>query len=273
MIELQSKLKPNRTGTATPRLRRNSTNPFEILSPEDEDGPLTFVDNDGNLETNKLNNNSASGNVASAIADMTADFYNSIAALKSYDFESKLANVDNQKDDEENAVFEPADDVQTECSDANANHTESPQCKTVSTVILNDNDRINEPMFDPFATIHDDEGNTSSSLEHSSLKDVIGESFSQSENIQGNKSSKAKDLFNSSMASIELMAAAGNYDDSKSPESQKAEHDAFMLAAPGQGMELNSNSDVSDLSDVSRSTSASNIRSAFNMYSGKKNIF
>lgn len=244
-------------GTATPQ-RRNSTNPFEICSPDGEE-PV-FLDHEAlQAAANEINNNS-SGNVASAIADMTADFYQAITK-NDFNFDATI------NDD----VFEEAgrNKGTHELEDSNAND------KPISTVTTISYDN-GCPLFDPFETIHDDDALSSkrSSIENPAAKEAVIEASS---NACGTNPAKAKELFNSSMASIELLAsgkaaqlAPGSELSPMTPTTPPSNCDNAHLAAP-QGMDVVYSSDLSDLSDVSPTAAvaaSSDIRSAFNMYSG-----
>lgn len=232
------------SGAATPK-RRNSTNPFEVLSPDSEE-PIFFVPEGS--EVNNNNKNETNENVASAIADMTADFYQTI---NKFDFDTTI------NDD----VFDDRSGKTNE--DANANNEDQKPVKTVTTITTDNNGCV----FDPFETIHDDDPALSSkrsSIEHTSTTNtttVKEEEQSSTTHLLTRNSSKAKELFNSSMASFELLAASGgggNTQDEQfsdyspmspmTPPLSNCENNAF-LSAP-QGMEIYS-SETSDISDVS----------------------
>lgn len=239
------------SGAATPK-RRNSTNPFEILSPESED--VHFLDNE--ITNSEVNNEGSGGaNVASAIADMTADFYQTIS-MKPYE-------------------FEPADDVFDEEKKLEPFEEFNSRVTTVTTVNFDNDGR---GVFDPFETIHDDDATVSSKRSSIEQPKDAPTSTTAEQSRSDFKSAKAKELFNSSMAGIEILAAAATSTAAAAeatsdfspltPTTPASGCDNAFLSAP-QGMEAYS-SDLSELSDVSP-TKQTEIRSAFNDFSGERN--
>ena len=253
------------------------------MSPEEEENPImkkldqvyqeqqmANKDSDGGDEKadSELGSNNV-GNVASAIADMTADFCQSIS-MKAYDFE--------ENPDE---IFDHRSSVRQEIDDDDDYEAEMVVEKPISTVktIQFDN---NGGIFDPFETIHDEDAPSSkrSSIEVSaeSSSNIIQQNIQQNEETF-TKSSKAKELFNSSMASFEILAAATVASTMSAtttttitnPDmeqiSPSASGDVGLLAAPKSNDVYNS--DLSDLSDVSPSDYDHVGRSALK-YEGKK---
>lgn len=196
---------------------------------------------------------------------MTADFYQTIS-MKPFD-------------------FEPNDDVFGDESKINKDPFDHCDVKmnTVTTITYDNNEDDGGgggggDVFDPFATIHDDEATISSkrsSIEHGQMKDCT-EMSNDNDNGTVSKSAKAKELFNSSMAGIELLAttnippSASSEFSPLTPATPVSGCDNAFLSAP-QGMDMYS-SDLSDMSDVSPTT-ANDVRSAFNMYSGTCLLF
>lgn len=224
---------PYSTGGATPK-RRMSTNPFEILSPEDE-GP-NFNDGETNDQTNQVNHGGVdANNVANAIANMTADFYETI----------KMSYGNNEGDDDD--VFKDNEEAVTSTA------------KTVNTVFETTDKGAGGQVFDPFETIHDDEGTVSSkrsSLEHTSVE--IGATF---------RSAKAKDLFHSSMAEMEMLAATQTGADF-SPASNDPGYLGAAAAASTTDVYTSDISELSDVSPANPSTESVAFQSK-HIYSGK----
>lgn len=310
------------SGAATPTTkRRNSTNPFEILSPDGDEQPVTFLDHDAlQSAANEINNNNngkdnGQQNVASAIADMTADFYQAItkhdfnfdATINDDVFEHEQAQHSDNRLDEGEDNLEAHDDEVEEGEDEEDNNNVSRKpvttVKTVQSYLDED-----QTLFDPFETIHDDDGMSSkrSSVEVANLGSTMMTSNKTvtelASSLVSANSAKAKELFNSSMASFELLAAGGkaasenqnssanqndlllspmtpstppsNYDDNSAEIGGSGGFGgssglaAFLSPAP-TGMDIYS-SDLSEMSDVSPTAAAAgtDVRSAFNMYSG-----
>lgn len=226
---------PYSTGGATPK-RRMSTNPFEILSPEGE--APSFNDNESNDQTNQVNHGGVdANNVANAIANMTADFYETI----------KMSYGNNEEEDDD--VFKDYNEEEI-----------SSTAKTVNTVFEQDKNSSSAgggQVFDPFETIHDDEGTVSSkrsSIEHNSVE--VGATF---------RSAKAKELFHSSMAEIEKLTATQPGTDF-SPIS----NDPGYLGATAASTTDMYTSDISDLSDVSPVNPVNEVAfQSKHIYSGK----
>ncbi len=311
------------SGAATPTTkRRNSTNPFEILSPEGDEPPVTFTLDNEALQSaaNEINNNNNSSqqpqeNVASTIADMTADFYQ---AITKHDFNFD-ATINDDVFEEQQSGRGLQDDIlggddheeedEYEEDNNNFEHQLNKPVTTVKTINYDEEEShgggvsSSSALFDPFETIHDDDGMSSkrSSVEVSGITPLVSTTGTSSSNqtvtelassLVSANSAKAKELFNSSMASFELLAAggkpAGKDDDllgspmtpttPPSMEENSAEvgavagaaGSAFLTPAPPTtaGMDVYSSNDLSDLSDVSPTTAA-DVRSAFNMYSGE----
>nr|XP_046913121.1 protein stoned-B-like isoform X1 [Dermatophagoides farinae] len=235
---------PYSVGARTPK-RRNSTNPFEILSPENE--TTTFLDNNNDDETSNT-----AKNFASAIADMSADFFESINKTSTNFDEDVFADEQNKINDDK--VIHDSDD-----------HVNTTTITTVKT-ITNFDSNNDTTVFDPFQTINDDDLNFSS--KRSSIEQRKSSSTNDEENIRKITSSKAKELFHSSMNEIELLAAANRVE--VQPVSTNAEDSSpisptDLLMAP-QKIEPYS-SDLSDLSDISPSNIVANdIRSAFDAF-------
>lgn len=234
-------------GARTPK-RRNSTNPFEILSPENE--TTTFLGNNNDDETSNT-----AKNFASAIADMSADFFESINKTSTNFDEDVFADEQNKINDDK--VIHDSDD-----------HVNTTTITTVKT-ITNFDSNNDTTVFDPFQTINDDDLNFSS--KRSSIEQRKSSSTNDEENIRKITSSKAKELFHSSMNEIELLAAANRVE--VQPVSTNAEDSSpisptDLLMAP-QKIEPYS-SDLSDLSDISPSNIVANdIRSAFDAFTGE----
>lgn len=317
------------SGAATPTTkRRNSTNPFEILSPDGDEQPVTFLDHDAlqsaaNEINNNNNNNNGQHNVASAIADMTADFYQAItkhdfnfdATINDDVFEQEQHNrlggegEDNLEEEAHDDEVEEGLEEDNENEEDNNNISSKPVTTVKTVQSYHDED---ETLFDPFETIHDDDGMSSkrSSVEVANLGSTMMSSNKTvtelASSLVSANSAKAKELFNSSMASFELLAAGGKSEANPNSNSSAAQNDlllspmtpstppsnyddnsaeiggsggfggssgvaAFLSPAP-TGMDIYS-SDLSDMSDVSPTTAATaaatDVRSAFNMYSGE----
>ncbi|XP_075681280.1 stoned B isoform X3 [Dermatophagoides pteronyssinus] len=233
---------PYSVGARTPK-RRNSTNPFEILSPENEN--TTIFDN--NDETSNT-----AQNFASAIADMSADFFQSI-------------NKTSTKFDED--VF--TEDEQNKINSKVINDNEEPVNKTTTVKTITNFDTNNGTVFDPFQTINDDDPNFSSkrsSIEQNQQRE--SSSTNDDEKIPKIASSKAKELFHSSMNEIELLASANREVQSSLTNADDSPISPTDLLAAPLKIEPYS-SDLSDLSDISPSNIVANdIRSAFDAYPG-----
>ncbi|KPM10255.1 Adaptor complexes medium subunit-like protein [Sarcoptes scabiei] len=267
---------PLSTGRRTPLRRRSSTNPFEIFSPEDEIVPFRTADESGGV-----NANGGAKNLANAIADMSANFFESIAMKNTNDI------AYNNDDDHKNRFDLPDtrdDDVFLDDNYQQSNASKSSDIlnnvnnghKIISTVQTIHTDG-NGMIFDPFQTIHDDDVNLSSkrsSLEamsssqqqpnestldnndDESISTSILNRFDHNENRTRRSSSQAKEYFHSSMNEIEMLASS-NVVGNENDDQHQSFYSYGSSSKPENFLQSKHPTDIysSDLSDLSESSS------------------
>ncbi|OTF74334.1 hypothetical protein BLA29_010817, partial [Euroglyphus maynei] len=174
---------------------------------------------------------------------------------------------------DEEDVF--AEDEQNKINDDDEEDHVNTTTTTVKTITnFNTN---NGTIFDPFQTINDDDPNYSSkrsSIEQNQQQQQQRKSSSTNdeENVPKIASSKAKELFHSSMNEIELLATANRQVQSSLTNTGDSPISPTDLLMAPLKIEPYS-SDLSDLSDISPSNIVANdVRSAFDAYTGESSI-